>query len=98
MNVEPPAAENTNTDANTDTNTNTNTNSDDVVPCQVIISEALASCLGLGAAEREMSQSEALRLVWEYIKLNNLEVLIILNLKNIFWSQMSRIPFMVKSI
>ncbi|CAH1439918.1 unnamed protein product [Lactuca virosa] len=73
VNVEPPAAENTNTDANTDTNTNTNTNTDDVVPCQVIISDALASCLGLGTAEREMSQSEALRLVWEYIKLNNLE-------------------------
>ncbi|KAI3510317.1 hypothetical protein L1887_17211 [Cichorium endivia] len=53
---------------NTDTNTNTDT---DVVPCQVIISEALANCLG--TVEREMSQSEALRLVWEYIKVNNLE-------------------------
>ncbi|KAI3740901.1 hypothetical protein L2E82_31376 [Cichorium intybus] len=53
-----------------DTNTNTNANTD-VVTCQVIISEALANCLG--TVEREMSQSEALRLVWEYIKVNNLE-------------------------
>ncbi|KAI3698190.1 hypothetical protein L6452_31302 [Arctium lappa] len=45
--------------------------STDNVPCQVIISDALANCLGTG--EREMSQSEALRLVWEYIKVNNLE-------------------------
>ncbi|KAI7729911.1 hypothetical protein M8C21_010856, partial [Ambrosia artemisiifolia] len=41
------------------------------VPCQVIISEALANCLDV--QEREMSESEALRLVWEYIKVNNLE-------------------------
>ncbi|KAI7726666.1 hypothetical protein M8C21_012947, partial [Ambrosia artemisiifolia] len=41
------------------------------VPSQVIISDALANCLGI--EEREMSQSEALRLVWEYIKVNNLE-------------------------
>lgn len=45
--------------------------STDNVPCQIIISDALANCLGTG--EREMSQSEALRLVWEYIKVNNLE-------------------------
>ncbi|KAI3829414.1 hypothetical protein L1987_03538 [Smallanthus sonchifolius] len=45
--------------------------STDDVPSQVIISDALANCLG--TAEREMSQSEALRLVWEYIKVNNLE-------------------------
>ncbi|XP_076907858.1 uncharacterized protein LOC143564474 [Bidens hawaiensis] len=41
------------------------------VPRQVIISDALANCLDIG--EKEMSQSEALRLVWEYIKVNNLE-------------------------
>ncbi|XP_061339834.1 uncharacterized protein LOC133286434 [Gastrolobium bilobum] len=37
----------------------------------VIISEALAKFLGTGG--REMQQSEAIRLVWEYIKLNHLE-------------------------
>ncbi|XP_059435476.1 uncharacterized protein LOC132168504 [Corylus avellana] len=37
----------------------------------VIISEALAKFLG--TAGREMLQSEALRLVWEYIKVNRLE-------------------------
>ncbi|XP_076882811.1 uncharacterized protein LOC143531387 isoform X2 [Bidens hawaiensis] len=41
------------------------------VSSQVIISDALANCLGIG--EKEMSQSEALRLVWEYIKVNKLE-------------------------
>ncbi|KAI3765335.1 hypothetical protein L2E82_15365 [Cichorium intybus] len=46
--------------------------SSDFVPCQVIISEALANCLEM--EERKMSQSEALRLIWEYIKVNNLEV------------------------
>ncbi|KAL8268094.1 hypothetical protein R6Q59_001901 [Mikania micrantha] len=46
--------------------------SNDFVPCQVIISEALANCLDV--QEREMSESEALRLVWEYIKIHNLEV------------------------
>ncbi|CAH1423729.1 unnamed protein product [Lactuca virosa] len=45
--------------------------SSDFVPCQVIISEALANCLNM--QERQMSQSEALRLIWEYIKVNNLE-------------------------
>ncbi|XP_076951470.1 uncharacterized protein LOC143624856 [Bidens hawaiensis] len=45
--------------------------SNEFVPCQVIISEALANCLD--TQEREMSESEALRLVWEYIKVNNLE-------------------------
>ncbi|KAL8228236.1 hypothetical protein R6Q57_015820 [Mikania cordata] len=45
--------------------------SNDFVPCQVIISEALANCLDV--QEREMSESEALRLVWEYIKVHNLE-------------------------
>jgi len=38
----------------------------------VIISEALAKFLG--TAGREMLQSEALRRVWEYIKVNRLEV------------------------
>ncbi|KAK1427870.1 hypothetical protein QVD17_16568 [Tagetes erecta] len=45
--------------------------STDNVPSQVIISDALANCLG--TEEREMSESEALRLVWEYIKVNDLE-------------------------
>ncbi|KAJ0438573.1 putative transcription regulator SWI/SNF-BAF60b family [Helianthus annuus] len=45
--------------------------SNDFVPSQVIISEALANCLD--TLEREMSESEALRLVWEYIKVNDLE-------------------------
>lgn len=38
----------------------------------VIISEALANFFGVGG--REMQQSEVLRRIWEYIKLNNLEV------------------------
>lgn len=38
----------------------------------VIISEALANFFGVGG--REMLQSEVLRRIWEYIKLNNLEV------------------------
>lgn len=38
----------------------------------VVISEALAKFLGTG--EREMLHSEAYRRVWEYIKINNLEV------------------------
>lgn len=38
----------------------------------VIISEALANFLGVG--EREMLQSEVLRSIWEYIKVNHLEV------------------------
>lgn len=37
----------------------------------VIISEALANFFG--TAEREMSQAEVLRQVWEYIKVNQLE-------------------------
>ncbi|XP_075090919.1 uncharacterized protein LOC107795796 isoform X2 [Nicotiana tabacum] len=37
----------------------------------VIISEALANFLGI--SEREMSQAEVLRQVWEYIKVNQLE-------------------------
>ncbi|KAF3453370.1 hypothetical protein FNV43_RR03810 [Rhamnella rubrinervis] len=37
----------------------------------VIISEALANFLGVG--EREMLQSEVLRSIWEYIKVNHLE-------------------------
>ncbi|XP_076913265.1 uncharacterized protein LOC143571825 isoform X2 [Bidens hawaiensis] len=41
------------------------------VSSQVIISDALANCLGIG--DKEMSQSEALSLVWKYIKVNNLE-------------------------
>ncbi|XP_071689878.1 uncharacterized protein [Rutidosis leptorrhynchoides] len=45
--------------------------STDNFPRQVIISEALVNCLG--TEEREMTQSEALRLVWEYINVNNLE-------------------------
>ncbi|KAK1424434.1 hypothetical protein QVD17_19763 [Tagetes erecta] len=45
-----------------------------IIPLEptIIISEALANCLDM--QEREMSESEALRLVWEYIKINNLEV------------------------
>lgn len=38
----------------------------------VIISEALASFLGV--SDREMLQSEVLRNIWEYIKVNHLEV------------------------
>lgn len=38
----------------------------------IIISEALAKFLGLEG--REMLKSEAIRLVWEYVKANNLEV------------------------
>lgn len=38
----------------------------------VIISEALANFFG--TAEKEMSQAEVLRQVWEYIKVNQLEV------------------------
>nr|GMC76430.1 upstream activation factor subunit UAF30-like isoform X3 [Ipomoea batatas] len=38
----------------------------------VIISEALANFFG--TSEREMSQAEVLRQVWEYIKVNQLEV------------------------
>lgn len=41
-------------------------------PSPVIISEALAKFLGTG--EREMLQSEAHRRVWDYIKMNQLEV------------------------
>ncbi|KAA8520183.1 hypothetical protein F0562_014439 [Nyssa sinensis] len=41
-------------------------------PMPVIISEALAKFFGTG--EREMLQSEALRRVWDYIKVNHLEV------------------------
>ncbi|KAA8520957.1 hypothetical protein F0562_011630 [Nyssa sinensis] len=40
-------------------------------PMPVIISEALAKSFGTG--EREMLQSEALRRVWDYIKVNHLE-------------------------
>lgn len=43
----------------------------DSVPI-VIISEALANFFG--TSEREMSQAEVLRQVWEYIKVNQLEV------------------------
>ncbi|KAL7088013.1 hypothetical protein ACP275_13G103700 [Erythranthe tilingii] len=43
---------------------------DDPVP-HVIISEALASFFGID--EREMSQAEVLRQMWEYIKVNHLE-------------------------
>lgn len=38
----------------------------------VVISEALANFFGTG--EREMSQAEVLKQVWEYIKINQLEV------------------------
>lgn len=41
-------------------------------PPSVIISEALANFLGVG--EREMLQSEVLKNIWEYIKVNHLEV------------------------
>ncbi|GAV87258.1 SWIB domain-containing protein [Cephalotus follicularis] len=37
----------------------------------VIVSEGLANFFGVG--EREMLQSEIIRLIWEYIKVNNLE-------------------------
>ncbi|KAF3451821.1 hypothetical protein FNV43_RR07917 [Rhamnella rubrinervis] len=47
------------------------TESTEIGPSPVIISEALAKFLGTG--EREMLQPEALRRVWEYIKVNNLE-------------------------
>ncbi|KAK4341885.1 hypothetical protein RND71_037701 [Anisodus tanguticus] len=45
--------------------------SEEAVPV-MIISEALANFLG--TSEREMSQAEVLRQVWEYIKVNQLEV------------------------
>lgn len=48
------------------------TESTEIGPSPVIISEALAKFLGTGG--REMLQSEAVRHVWEYIKVNNLEV------------------------
>lgn len=38
----------------------------------VIVSEALANFFGAGG--REMLQTEVLRRIWEYIKVNNLEV------------------------
>jgi len=38
----------------------------------VIISDALANFFGI--TEREMLQSEVLRRIWEYIKVNQLEV------------------------
>lgn len=38
----------------------------------VIISDALANFFGI--TEREMLQSEVLRRIWEYIKVNRLEV------------------------
>lgn len=41
-------------------------------PSPVIISEALAKFLGNGG--REMLQAEATNRVWEYIKVNHLEV------------------------
>lgn len=41
-------------------------------PGSVVLSEALAKFLG--SEGREMLQSEALRRVWEYIKVNSLEV------------------------
>lgn len=41
-------------------------------PSPVIISEALAKFLGTGG--REMLQAEATKRVWEYIKVNHLEV------------------------
>ena len=46
-------------------------NCTDVVPI-VTISEELASFFGTD--EREISQAEALRQIWEYIKVNQLEV------------------------
>lgn len=42
------------------------------VPSLIIISDALAQFLD--TSERKMLQSEALKGVWEYIKVNNLEV------------------------
>lgn len=48
------------------------TESAEPAPSTVAISEALAKFLGTEG--REMQQSEAIRLVWEYIKLHHLEV------------------------
>lgn len=41
-------------------------------PPAMIISDALAKFFGTG--EREMLQSEAVRRVWEYVRVNQLEV------------------------
>lgn len=38
----------------------------------VVISDALVDLFGVG--EKEMLQAEVLRRIWEYIKVNNLEV------------------------
>lgn len=43
-----------------------------VVPSPMIISDALAKFFG--TSEKEMLQTEATNRVWEYIKVNNLEV------------------------
>lgn len=48
------------------------TESSEASPSPVMISDALATFFGTG--EREMLQEEALRRVWEYIKVNQLEV------------------------
>lgn len=48
------------------------TESADPSSSPIVISEALAKFLGTGG--REMIQSEAIRHVWEYIKVNHLEV------------------------
>lgn len=45
--------------------------SDEPVPI-VVLSESLANFFGTG--EREMSQAEVIRRVWEYVKVNQLEV------------------------
>lgn len=48
------------------------TESTESVRLPVMISDALANFFGTG--EREMFQSEAFRRIWEYIKVNHLEV------------------------
>ncbi|KAL3521881.1 hypothetical protein ACH5RR_014715 [Cinchona calisaya] len=47
------------------------TETSELNPPPLVISDALANFFGTG--EKEMLQSEALRRVWEYIKVNNLE-------------------------
>lgn len=53
-------------------NVESTTESVEPSPSPVIISEALAKFLGVG--EREMLADEAEKRVWDYIKVNNLEV------------------------
>lgn len=52
-------------------------------PSPVIISEALAKFFGIG--EREMHQPEALRRVWDYVKVKRLEVSVYLPIFALTW-------------